>query len=285
MTSRVSVIFRSSKVHPRRKGTRRTLGCTCPASPSTIPVELVFSFKKAFEDKFGDGKPQGDTRAMVATDGFPASELKSSWQAGPGQRGKGSKATRHGDPGLSFTHESAGLSLAQQPGVPQRARATLPTSKTKGSKPSTTPTRRSAKDLREAVEDIADKSRLPWQLELANKLGAETPKWVKACGRSKVLHLVEPADELTSSTWRTMCGWPFARRSHFTVRGIEVRQLSHAKIEAARLAIWSGGGALQQITHETSDAMEKMTPLGWRVGFVGKHALKRAQHMRGVTPR
>ena len=44
-----------------------------------------------------------------------------------------------------------------------------------------------------------------------------SPKWVKAHGRSRVLHLVEDLTQQTSAAWRTRCGWTFARTSHFSL--------------------------------------------------------------------
>ena len=45
----------------------------------------------------------------------------------------------------------------------------------------------------------------------------EAPKWVKAHGRSKVIHLVDRLEKPTSASWKTKCGWAFARASHFTL--------------------------------------------------------------------
>ena len=45
-------------------------------------------------------------------------------------------------------------------------------------------------------------------------LGASQPKWIRASGRSKVAHLLGEGTG-SSATWKTKCGWTFARASHF----------------------------------------------------------------------
>ena len=51
----------------------------------------------------------------------------------------------------------------------------------------------------------------------AKLLGIDSAKWVRVFGRSKALHLVENSPQVSSASWRTKCGWPFARRGHFAL--------------------------------------------------------------------
>ena len=231
--TQVTLLLRKSKTDQAAKGVRRTLGCTCRSAPATCPVELVKELAAA-TDKAFPGARGDHSWVACSTEGNQVvkEKLVAAWSRAAGQTLRGHSPRRSG----TMFYVRGGLSIAEvtylgrwhsnlvfqygeeawegrpmNKGCPQMAASPgvesgepmlhIPKKDTRHEKAVAQPhpTESSVKTV--FIEDLQ----------------TEKPKWVRTSGRSKVIHLLGGDTGQSSATWKTKCGWPFARTCHFTL--------------------------------------------------------------------
>ena len=217
----VSLFIKSSKVDQRAQGATRTLGCTCKSRKSKCPVELIKKLKMKHELQW-PGSTATNTPVLRDSEGRkpPKATVAQSWSNSLGKDVQGHSPRRSG----AMLYATKGMSVAQiaflgrwNSGVvyiyAEEALSRLPANQA-----GTLPCRQQRRQAAGVVEDKpAPEPVLSAQPPVSAT--ALSPKWVFSHGRSKVQHLLNLASmDGPSASWRTKCGWPFARgSSHFTL--------------------------------------------------------------------
>jgi hypothetical protein len=236
---RVTLHIRSAKMDQQAKGAKRTLGCTCSSMPSHCPFETTLELVHALTRSGLKDPVSGKIWLTSMPDGRRAvkSKVVKAWAKASGRPVQGHTARRsgalhyiragvavsdvtylgrwHSDLVFQYAEEAMEDRAANLAATARAPRLVECSRHTAGASPSTAPAAasedRQAAHLEEPAPDSGAKLLKPGELL------ARTPRWVKAHGRSKVLHLVEDLAQPTSAAWRTKCGWTFARTSHFSL--------------------------------------------------------------------
>ena len=232
--SQVTLLIPKSKTDQAGKGVKRTLGCTCRSCPTTCPVELVKNLA-AEMDRALPGHRFNRAWVACTTEGNQVikEKLVAAWSRAAGTTLRGHSPRRSG----TMFYVRGGLSIAEvtylgrwhsnlvfQYG--EEAWEGRPMNR--GCLPTTTPpeakleTAMSQADKEIVHYELAEKKPHPddhdkAQAIFVEDLRSEKPKWVRTSGRSKVVHLLGNHTGKSSATWKTKCGWPFARTCHFTL--------------------------------------------------------------------
>ncbi|CAE7395168.1 unnamed protein product [Symbiodinium natans] len=231
---KVTLRIKKSKTDQAGKGVRRTLGCTCRSSPATCPVELVKNLAAAV-DKALPGYRSAKAWVACSTEGLQASKEKvvASWSKAASTPLRGHSPLRSG----AMFYVRAGLSIAEVTylgrwhsdlvfqygeeaweGHPMNEGSHRPDTKKSASDKQLLPQPKVKPALiAAACEPHTAEESAPAQTVLVEELQTEKPKWVRATGRSKVVHLLGKHAGNSSASWKTKCGWPFARACHFTL--------------------------------------------------------------------
>ena len=230
--SQVTVFIRASKTDQAGKGVSRTLGCTCRSDPANCPVELVKALTEAFDRSVG--RREGKAWLTSSSEGLQVTEdkLVGAWARAAGRPLKGHSPRRSG----TMFYVRAGLSIMQvtylgrwhsnlvfqygEEAWEGRPMNRLPHDGPSDPLPLLPPPgegelqRKHPRAKSKAPPRTAGSET---DFKFVEDLGANQPKWVRTSGRSKVVHLLGKHTGGSSATWKTRCGWPFARSSHFTL--------------------------------------------------------------------
>ena len=108
--SSVAVTLDKSKGDQESKGVKRTLGCTCRASPNFCPVEVAKKLKPACEARWGT-TTSSSKKVVVTTEGRQATreEVLRAWSDAAGTPLQGHSARRSG----ALFYVRAGLSIPE----------------------------------------------------------------------------------------------------------------------------------------------------------------------------
>ena len=193
---------------------KRTLGCTCRTSKATCPVELYKNFARAFEKAF-----PGRDRAKAWLTSSPEGEkiikvkLVNAWAKAAGRPVRGHSPRRSGT--MFYVRAGPQHRAGDLPGrwhsdlVFQYGEEAWEADRGGCLHPAP------AKHEAEATKTLEGptSTRLT---PLIGNLPADPPRWVRVSG-SKVVHQLCKQLDSSSSTWKTRCGWAFARTHHFTL--------------------------------------------------------------------
>ena len=250
---KVTIHIKKSKTDQAGKGVKRTLGCTCRSSPATCPVELIKNFAAA-ADKAVPGHRVAGGQVACTTEGYKVSKGDG---GGFVDKGSGHPTSRT----RAMFYVRAGLTIAEVTylgrwhsdlvfqygeeaweGRPMNEGSQPVPAKKPADNKKPLPEPRSEPATEELVimDPGQQKAALPAQTIFAEELQTTRPKWVRTSGRSKVVHLLGEHAGNSSATWKTKCGWPFARACHFTLYVIP--PLSIPKCRSCRMRLGKSRG-------------------------------------------
>ena len=230
----VTVTIPRSKCDQAEKGVQRSLGCTCSSSPATCPVEVAYALQQSFRraNLLGDHTQGPWITSSSEGEHLSGAHIVNAWARAAGRPLTGHSPRRSG--AMFYTRAGLEVSVITYLGrwhsnlvfeYADQAWEKLPINQD-GEGPGQSPPKphvlcdapgRSCGRNREVhceAEEVAVVDHpSPGDLRLPE------PRWIKSFGRSKVIHLLDqkhrPSD--SSATWKTRCGWHFARNSHFTL--------------------------------------------------------------------
>ena len=232
--AQVTLRIRKSKTDQAARGVKRTLGCTCRSAPATCPVELVKKLASEV-DKALPGHRDNLSWVACSTEGnrVVKEKLVAAWSRAASRTLRGHSPRRSG----TMFYVRAGLTIAEVTylgrwhsnlvfqygeeaweGRPMNKGCLPPASPTTAEPGKLTPRTDKSHVHYEAAEDqpYHEKGDVA-KAVFVEDLQSEKPRWVKTSGRSRVVHLLGGHAGKSSATWKTKCGWPFARTCHFTL--------------------------------------------------------------------
>ena len=263
--SKVTVYIKESKMDQESRGVSKTLVCACKTSKASCPVELALELLELTRKKWPTARGDPEAWLVRTTEGEHATKatVVSSWSMAAVQGHSARRSgplfyTRVGVPVPEITylgrwHSDLVFKYAEEAWESRPCNL----EPSKGRRPSSS-----------KATQGQDPAEPPPTVPSVEEFVMTKPKFVRSYGRSSIAHLIHDTADVTSSSWRTKCGWHFARgATHFKLLASLTPDL-----KCCRKCRFGPGGSARQANGQVEGVCQR-DATGTRSDRIGKSSV------------